>query len=164
MMDTLVKNAHMDKDKTHQTRRDVSMLQDVTQETKLLVSEITRPAMHAELALFHSSQDQTDQNATDQDQLAHALKDTQLMDTNAFSALTDKSLMTPDKHATQPHNALDQDKFSEQDKTATDVIPAHPTLSQMRPELDVSDQSQSAHAPRDTPLMDMNALNAQIDK
>jgi hypothetical protein len=72
--------------------------------------------------------------------------------------------MSPDLHATQLINALDQDKFSEQDKTATDAIHAQQILSQMRTELDVLDQSQSAHVPRDTPLMDMNALNVQTDK
>jgi len=156
-IDIHVKSAHMDKCNTQLTSRDVLMPQDVTKETKSLVLEIPNPAINAEPVPHHSSQDQTDQSATDQDQPADAHRNTLLMVTNAFHALTEKSLMIQDNNATQPHNALEQDKFSELDKTATDVILAHPTLSQMIEESDVLDQSQSAHALKDTLLMDMTA-------
>jgi hypothetical protein len=162
--DTLARNANMDKDKTQETHKNVSMHQDVTKETKSLVSEMPKAATTAEPVLFHKSQDRIDQSATDQDQPAHALRDTPLMVTAAFHALMDKYLMMPDKLATQLHNASVQDRFLVPDKTATDATLAHQTLCQMIPELPVLDQSQSAHALRDTLLMDMNALNAQIDK
>jgi hypothetical protein len=86
------------------------------------------------------------------------------MDIAASHAPMDKYLMKLDKHATQLHNALDQEKSSEPDKTATDATNAHQTLFQMILELNVSDQFQFAHAPKDTHLMDMSALSAQIDK
>jgi len=154
----------MAKDKTQETHKDVSMPQDVTLETKLLVLEILKAATTAEPVLFHKSQDKTDQSATDQDQLAHALKDTPPMDTAAFHAPTVKLLMTQDLNATKHHNASVTEKSLEPDKTATDATLAQPTLSQMIPELPVLDQSQFAHAPKDTLLMDMTALNAQTDK
>jgi hypothetical protein len=162
--DTHVKLVTTTKSKTQETHKDVLILQDVTKETKFLVLEIPKTAWDAEHALPHKSQELTDQSATDQDQLAHALRDTQLMDTAASHAPTDKFLMKLDKHATQHHNASDQEKFLEPDKTATDATNAHQTLFQMIPELNVSDQSQFAHAPRDTHQTDMSALNAPTDK
>lgn len=163
-IDTHVKLVTTTKSKTQETHKDVSMLQDVTKETKFLVLEIPKIAWDAELALFHKSQELIDQSAIDQDQLAVVLRDTLLMDTAASNAPTDKYLMKLDKLATQPHNASDQEKSLEPEQTATDAANAHQTLYQMILELNVSDQSQFAHAPKDTHLMDMNALNAQIDK
>jgi hypothetical protein len=164
LIDTLAKNAHMAKDKTQETHKDVLMLQDVTLETKLLDSEILKTATTAEPVLSHKSQDKTDQSATDQDQPAHALRDTLLMDTAAFHAPTVKLLMKVELLATKLHNASEPERSLELDKTATDATLAHPTLFQTTPELPVLDQSQSAHALKDTLLMDMTALNAQIDK
>lgn len=163
-IDTLAKNAHMDKDKTQGTLKDVSMLQDATKETKLSVSVTLKAATNAEHALFHKSHEMIDQSATDQDQLVNVPKDTHLMDTLAFHALMDKYLMMLDKLATQLHNATDQERFLETDRTATDATLAQITLFQTMLELNVSDQSQFAHALRDTLLMDTNALNVQTDK
>merc|ERR1719183_1813284 len=69
-----------------------------------------------------------------------------------------------DNNATQLHNVTDQERFLETDRTATDATPAQITLFQMTQELNVLDQSQFAHALRDTLLMDTNALNVQTDK
>jgi hypothetical protein len=164
LTDINAKHATLDKDKTQPTSRDASMPQLVLEPTKSLVSETSRPAMHAELALLHTSQDQTDQSATDQDQLAHALRNTLLMDTAAFHAPMVKLLMMLETNATKLLNAMDQERFLEPDKTATDATLAQQTLFQTIPELPVLDQSQSAHVLKDTLLMDMTALNAQIDK
>ena len=51
-------------------------------------------ATDAELALFHKSQDKTDLNATDQDQLVDVMRNTLLMDTAANHAQLDNSLHT----------------------------------------------------------------------
>jgi hypothetical protein len=56
------------------------------------------------------------------------------------------------------------EKSSVLDRTAIDATLAHQTSFQTTPELPVLDQSQSAHAHRDTLLMDMSAKNAQSDK
>lgn len=90
LIDTHVRNAHTVKDKTKETHKDVLMLQDVTLETKSLVSEITKAATLAEPVSFHLSQDKIDLSATDQDHNAHAPRDTLLMVIAAFNALTDK--------------------------------------------------------------------------
>ena len=163
LMDINAKHATLDKDKTQLTSRDASMPQPVPDQTKSLVSETSRPAMHAELALPHTSQDQTDQSASDQDQLAHAPKDTLLMDTAASNAQPVKFLTTTDRAATQLQDVLDQDKFLELSPTATDATLAHQTLFQMPTEEPVLDQSQFAHALRNTLLMDMTAKNVQTD-
>lgn len=104
-IDTLAKNAHTAKDKTQETHNNVSKHQDVTKETKSLDSEMLKTAITAEPVLSHKFQERTDQSATDQDQLAHVLRDTLLMVTAASHALMDKSLMTQEMLATQPHNA-----------------------------------------------------------
>jgi hypothetical protein len=162
--DTLVNNAHMVKNKTQETHNNASQLHYVTLETKSLVFKILLTAITAEPVNFHLDQDRTDQSATDQDQLAHVPRNTLLMVTAAFHALMDKSLMMLDLDATQLQPALEQEKFLEPDKTATDATLAHQTLFQTTKELLVLDQSQSAHALKDTLLMDMNAKNAQSDK
>jgi hypothetical protein len=164
LMDTIAKNAHMDKDKTQPTERDVSMPQLAKDPTKSLDSVTSRPAMHAELAHLHSSQDQTTLSAGDQDQLAHVPSTTLLTDTAAFHAKLEKFLITTDKHATQLQLALAQDKSLVLCQTATDATLAHQTLSQTPTEEPVSDQSQFAHAHRDTQLMDMTAKNAQPEQ
>jgi hypothetical protein len=163
-IDTLVKNAHTVNTKTQETHKDVLMLQDVMLETKSLVLETQLHATDAEPVLFHKSQEMTDQSAIDQDHNADVLKNTPLMVTAASNALTDKYQMMPDYNATQPHNAMAQERSLELDKTATDAMLAHQTLFQMIPEPLVLDQSQSAHATRNTLLMDMNAKHAQSDK
>jgi hypothetical protein len=86
------------------------------------------------------------------------------MVTAAFHAEREKSQMTPETNATQHQNAMDQAKSLELDPTATDARPAHQTSSQMTEEEPVLDQSQSAHAHKNTLQMDMNVKNAQIDK
>jgi len=164
LMDINAKHATLDKDKTQPTSRDALMPQLVLEPTKLLVSETSRPAMHAELAQPHTSQDQTDQSASDQDQLAHVLRDTLLMDTAAFHAQMDKFLTTTETAATQLQDVPDQDKFLELSPTATDATLAHQTLSQTTTEEPVLDQSQLAHVLRDTHKMYMKAKNVQIDK
>lgn len=75
LTDTHARNAHMVRDKIQETHKDVFQLQDVTLETKLLDSETPKTATTAEHAPSHKSQDKIDQNATDQSQLAVALKD-----------------------------------------------------------------------------------------
>jgi hypothetical protein len=162
--DTHARNAHTAKDKTQETHKDVSMLQDVTLETKLLDLEILQAATTAEPVLSQKFQTLIDLYATDQDQLAHALRNTLLMDTAAFHAPMVKLLMMLETNATKLLNAMDQERFLEPDKTATDATLAQQTLFQTIPELPVLDQSQSAHVLKDTLLMDMTALNAQIDK
>lgn len=89
-IDTHVKNAHMAKDKTQETHKDVSMPQDVTKETKSLVLETPQAATTAELVLSHKFQDRIDQSAIDQDQLAHVPRNTLLMVTAASHAHKDK--------------------------------------------------------------------------
>jgi hypothetical protein len=163
-MDTLVKNAFMDRDKTQATRRDVLRLQDVTMETKLLVSVIPRAAMLAEPVLSHSSQELIDQSATDQDQHANVLNSTHQMVTAACHAVREKFLTNLDNNATQHQSAMAQDRSLETDQTATDATLAQLTSSQMTEEEPVLDQSQSAHALRDTLLMVTNAKNVQTDK
>jgi thioester reductase-like protein len=159
LMDMLVKPVNMDIDKIQQTERNVYKHQPVTLVTSLLVSEILEAATTADNALLHSSQDQTEQSAIDQDQLAHAHKDTHQMDTHASNADQEKSLITTDNNATQHQFAQDQDKFLELPLTATDATLAHLTWSQMLKEEHVLDQSQFAVALKDTQLMDINALN-----
>jgi len=163
-MDTHVNNANMDKNKTQLTRRDVSMHQLVKELTKLLVSVTSKAAMLAELALLHSSQDQTTLSAGDQDQPAHVLSTTQLTDIAAFHAKLEKFLITTDKLATQPQLAKVQDKSSVLCQTATDVTLAHQTLFQIPTEELVLDQSQFAHVLKSTQLTDMTAKNAQPDQ
>lgn len=163
-MDMLANHVNMDSDKTQETSRDVSLLQPVMLPTKLLDFVTLRAATLAELALLHSSQDQTDPSATDQDQLAHAQRDTLLMDIAASHAQLVKSPTTPDKHAMLPQNALPQDKFSVLLETAMNAETAQPTLFQTLTEEHVLDQSQFAHALKDTQLMDMNAKNVEPDK
>jgi len=164
LTDMLVKHAQWDKDKTQEMSRIASQLQLVLDQIKFLVSVILKPAIDAEPALVHLSQDQTDQSAIDQDQRAHAPKNTLLMDTAASNAHQVKSPITKEEAATQLQAVLVQDKSSELFQTATDVTPAHQTLFQMPTEEHVLDQSQFAHVLRDTLLMDMSAKNAQIDK
>lgn len=164
LTDTHVKNANMDKDKTQATRRDVSKLQDATMETKLLVWEIPRAAMLVDHALFHSFQELTDQNATDQDQLASALSNTHQTDTAASHAEKEKSQMNPETNATQLQSATEWTKFLELDQPATDADLAQQASSQMTEEEPVLDQSQSAHAHKSTLQMVMSAKNVQIDK
>jgi hypothetical protein len=164
LIDTLVKNAHMVNTKTQETHKDVLKLQDVMLETKLLVSVIQQAATDAEPVLFHRSQERIDQSAIDQDHNADVLRNTLQMVMHVSNALTDKYLMMPDYNATQLHNAMVPEKFLVLDRTATDAMLAHQTLFQMTPELLVLDQFQSAHAMRNTLLMDMNAKHAQSDK
>jgi hypothetical protein len=163
-MDILANNVIMVSDETQETSRIVLLLQPVMLVTKLLDLVISLVATLAEHALLHSFQDQTDLSATDQDQLAHALRDTLLMDTAAFHAQLAKSLITPDKHAMLPQNAMPQGKFSVQLQTAINAETAQPTLFQILTEEHVLDQSQFAHALKDTQLMDMNAKNVEPDK
>jgi hypothetical protein len=163
-IDTLAKNAHTTKDRTQETHKDVSMPQDVTKETKSLVLEIQQAATTAEHVLFHKSRDRIDQSAIDQDQLAHVPKSTHLMVTAAFHANKVKFQTKTELAATQLQHASVPEKSLEPDRTATDATLAHQTLFQTIPELPVLDQSQSAHALRDTQLMDMNASNVQTDK
>jgi len=163
-MDTHASNVNMDSDKTQEMSRIVSLLQPVPLATKLSVFVTPRAATLAELALLHKSQDQIDPSATDQDQLAHALRDTLLMDTAAFHAQLVKSLTTPDNNAIKPQNATNQDKFLVLLQTAINAETAQPTLSQTLTEEHVLDQSQFAHALKDTQLMDMNAKNVEPDK
>jgi uncharacterized protein (UPF0216 family) len=159
-----VNSAHSDKDKIQLTLRDVSKHQDATLEIKLLVLEMLLTATDAEHALFHSSQDKTDLNATDQDQLADVLRNTQLMDTAAFHAQLDKFQMSSDNNATQLNNASDQEKFLVLLKTATHANNAHQTLFQTLTDWDVLDQSQFAHVLKDTLPTVMSAKSAQPDK
>jgi hypothetical protein len=163
-MDTLVNHAQLDKDQTQETKNNVLMLQDVTLETKSLVLVILKAAMLVEHALLHKSQDKTDLNATDQDQLADVLRNTLLMDSAAFHAQLDKYLTKTDNNATQLMSAMDQEKSLVLLKTAMHAELAHQTLSQTPPEEHVLDQSQFAHALKDTLQMVMNAKNAQPDK
>jgi hypothetical protein len=135
LTDTHAKNAHMARDKTQETHKDVFQPQDVTLETKLSDSEILKTATTAEHAPSHKFQDKTDQSAIDQSQLAVALKD--LRTTNAFHAPTDKYLMIQEPHATQHHHAMELIRFLEQDKTATDATLAQQILFQMNQEPNV---------------------------
>jgi hypothetical protein len=151
------------RNKIQEIHKDVFLLQPVDQVTKFLVSVMKRAAMLAEHALFHLSQDQTDQNASDQDQHAHALRNTQLMDTAAFHAQLDKFQTKTDNNATQLQSAMVLEKFSVPDKIATDAKTAHKILFQMIKEEDVSDQFQLAHVLKNTQLMDTSAKNAQQD-
>lgn len=163
-MDTLVNHAQLDKDQTQETKNNVLMLQDVTLETKSLVLVILKAAMLVEHALLHKFQDKTDLNATDQDQLADVLRNTLLMDTAAIHAQLDKYLTKTDNNATQLMSAMDQEKSLVLLKTAMHAELAHQILSQTPPEEHVLDQSQFAHALKDTLQMVMNAKNAQPDK
>jgi len=175
--DTLVNSAHMDKDKTQPTNSNVSLHQLATKETKFLVLVMPKTATDAEPAQLHSFQDKTDLNATDQDQLVDVLRDTLKMDIAAKHAQLDKSPLLPTKldkdsvmtgyqelNATQLKSAMAQEKSSELPKTAMLANNAHQTLSHLKTEEDVRDQSQPAHVLKDTLLMDMNAKNAQLDK
>jgi len=91
---TVASNANKDIDKIHLTTKDVSQHQPVLVQIKLEVMLILKTAMHAELVKSHSFQDQIDQNATDQDQLALVPNNTHLMVTVAFHASQDMYLIT----------------------------------------------------------------------
>jgi len=162
-MDTHVSTVHIMKDKIQEIQRNVLLLQDVTLVTKLLVSVTTEAAMLAEPALLHTFQDQTDQNASDQDQLAHVPRNTQLMDTAASHAQLDKFQTKIDNNASKLQSALVIEKFSVPDQIAIDAKTAHKILSQMIEEEDVSDQFQFAHVLKNTQPMDTAAKNAQQD-
>jgi D-ribose pyranose/furanose isomerase RbsD len=86
------------------------------------------------------------------------------MDTAASNADQVRSQTTREENATQLLNAQVQDKSLVLLQTATDVTLAHQTSFQMPTEEHVLDQSQFAHVPRNTQLMDMSAKNVQIDK
>jgi len=163
-MDTLVNNAHSDKDKTHPTKSNVLLLQHVPPETKFSESEMLKTATDAEHALFHSSQDKIDLNAIDQDQIADVPNNTQLMDTAVSHAQQDKFLMISDKPVTQPKNAMDLEKFLVPLKTAIDADNAHLTLFQTLTEEHVLDKDQLVDVLKDTQLTDTIASNAQLDK
>ena len=163
-MDTHVKLVTMDQDKTQQMSRDVSQVQNVTLETKFLDFKTQPAAWDAELALLHSSQDQIDLSATDQDQLADALRNTLLTVTAASHAQMDTFLMMLDKHATQLQTASVPTKFLVLSKTATDAENVQRVLFQTLTIEHVSDQSQFAHVLKDTQLMDTHALTVDQDK
>lgn len=130
-IDTLVKNAHMVCTKTQETHKTVLKLQDVMLEIKLLVFVTKQAATDAEPVLFHKSQEMIDQSAIDQDHNVDVLKNTLQMDTAVSNALMVKCLMIADNNATQPHNAMVQEKSLVLDRTATDANNAQILLFQM---------------------------------
>jgi hypothetical protein len=95
------------KDKTQLTERDVFQPQAVPDLTKLLEFVTLPAAWLAELAHPHISHNQTDNNATDQDQDVDVLRNTPVMVIAALNAQLDKSQTLIDKHATKPLNALE---------------------------------------------------------
>lgn len=163
-MDTHASLANTDSNKTQPTKRDVLLLQNVLDQTKLLVLETLKAAMHAEPVLLHSSHNLTDLDASDQDQSVDVLKSMTAPVMSAFNAQLVKYLMTPDLNATQLQLAMDQDRSLVTLQTATDARLAHQTSCQMPTEEHVLDQFQSAHALKDTLPTVMSANNAQIDR
>jgi hypothetical protein len=82
-MDSPVSNAQTDKLLTQETTEAASQLLLVVEITNISVLVMPRTVMLAEPANFHSSQPKIDKDATDQDQLVLASKDTPTMDTHA---------------------------------------------------------------------------------
>jgi len=162
-MDILASNAHRDSLLMQTTTETVYQLHHVLEITNTLVLVMLQTAMHAELAHFHLSQLRIELVATDQDQLAHVLRDTVKMDTHASTAQITPSLIeTTTSNVFQLH-AQDQTKSMETVTTATDVKLAHKTTSQTPSEDHASDQRLFAVAHRDTQMMSTAASNAQRD-
>lgn len=120
--------------------------------------------MPAELVISHLFQDLIDQNAIDQDQLAHAPKSTHLMVTAVFHANQDMYQTTKELNATQLQPVMDQDRSRVPSKIAIDATNAQITWFQAQIEEDVKDQSQCADVTKDTQMMVMIALIAETDK
>jgi hypothetical protein len=161
MMDMNASNAQSDSLLTQETTRPVFQLTLVEVQTNILVTSTT--AMLAELALFHSSQEKTEAHATDQDQLAHVLKDTLLMVTHALTAQPVKLLIIKIQDVSQLQHAEVQVKFLVLLKTATDVDLANFHRFQTNSEDHAIDQRLFAIATKDTLKMNILAYHAQLD-
>lgn len=162
-MDTHVSHVTSTKDKTQLTERDVFQLQAVPELTKLLESVTPPAAWLAELAHPHISHNQTDNNATDQDQDVTVPRNTLMMVTAALNAQLDKSQTLIDKDASKPPNALEIMRFLDQEETATHANNALEVLFQILREELVLDQSQYAHVLNTTHKICTLASNAQPD-
>jgi hypothetical protein len=112
-MDMHVNHVTSMKDRTQPTERDVSQLQAVPVQTKLLESVTLKTVWLAELAHHHISHNQIDFNATDQDQDVTVLRNTLMMVIAALNAQLVKPQMSSDKTASKPLNASEIMKFLE---------------------------------------------------
>jgi hypothetical protein len=161
MMDIHAFNAQIDLLLTQETTKLVSQLTDVLIPTNTLV--ISTTATNAELALFHSSQEKIEAHATDQDQPAHATRDTLKMVTNALTAQLVKLLITKTPDVSQHQLASVKVKSLVLLKTATDVVHVLFHSSQDRIEDHAIDQSQFATVTRDIQKMNTPASHAHQD-
>jgi hypothetical protein len=129
--------------------------------TNILVMLTT--AMPVEPANFHKSQLLTEEDAIDQDQLAHVLNSTLKMDTNAFHANKDILLMLETETALEHQLALETTNISVMPITAMPVELVNSHKFQLKIEEDAIDQDQLAHALKSTHQMDMLAFHAKQD-
>lgn len=161
MMDMNVFNAQIDLLLTQETTKLVFQLTDVLIPTNTLV--ILTTATNAELAHFHSSQEKIEAHATDQDQPAHATRDTLKMVTNALTAQLVKLLITKTPDVSKHQLASVKVKSLVLLKTATDVVHALFRSSQDRIEDHAIDQSQFATVIRDIQKTNTLASHAHQD-
>jgi hypothetical protein len=108
MMDMHVSPVTSMRDRTQPTERDVSQLQAVPVQIKLLESVTLKTAWLAELAHHHIFLNQIDFNATDQDQDVTVLRNTLMMVIVALNAQLVKPQMSSDKTASKPLNDSEQ--------------------------------------------------------
>ena len=135
-----------------------SQLKNAMVQEKFLVPLLTATfARTAQLTLFQTP---TEEHVLDQSQFAHALKDTQLMDTNAKNAQLDKSLIQTTTRDVSQEFATRETKSLDKKITAGNVRPAHKAMNQTQPEVSVLELSQLAAALRSMIQADMSASHA----
>jgi hypothetical protein len=135
-----------------------TQLKNALVQEKFLVPLLTATnARTAQLTLFQTP---TEEHVLDQSQFAHALKDTQLMDTNAKNAQLDKSLIQTTTRDVSQEFATKETKSLDKKTTAGNVRPAHKAMNQTQPEVSVSELSQLAAALRSMIQVDMSASHA----
>jgi len=159
-MDIPASSAQPDKLLTQEITMPVSQPHHALVTTNILDLLMLKTAMPVELVKLHSSQLRIEPDATDQDQLATASKDTPTMDSLACNAQTDKLLTQETTELVsklQPVKEIINISVLVMPRTAMLAEPVNFHSSQPKIDKDATDQDQLVLASKDTPTMDIHA-------